>query len=243
MGKKQDNLIARHVLEIRLKNRSLSFMDFKGEMGDFIIKKMGWNKLKVTGTRVEITNDDLSKIFFFSWENFGLQIEASKNFDEFNEYVKKLFEIIKDFKRYKIDDIARLGTKSSVFYHRKNMSFEGTKQIFKNIMFKDVSSLETKMGGNIIDTGIFALDIDCDKSKINFTSGAMQKNEVIEKIFQNNLYDDFIKDNGIYFDFDLYLQAFTPENIHSIEEKVLENIKAIEEKMGGFLEYFFSLKQ
>lgn len=218
-------------------------MDFKGEMGDFIIKKMGWDKLKVTGARVDITNDDLSKVFFFSWENFGLQIEASENLSDFEESIKKLFEIIKEFKRYKIEDVARMGTKSSVFYHRKGMSFDGTKQVYKNMMFKDIASLESKMGGKIADTGIFALDVDCKESKLNFATGAMQKNEVIAKVFQNKLYEGFKYDNGIYLDLDLYFDAFTPDSLQSLEDKAIDNIKTIEEKMGGFLDYFFNLKK
>lgn len=238
MGKNQDHIIARHTLEVRLKNRSLSFMDFKGEMGDFVLKKMAWNQLKVTGVRLDITNENFSEILFFSWENFGIQIEAQEDFDGFKTKIKKLFEILNEFKKYQCVDIARLGTKSSIYYHKNGMSFDGLKEIYKNIMFKDVSILEKDMGAKITDTGIIAVDMKSDDEDINFTTGPMEKEEIITKIFQNKLYDGFQYGNGIYFDIDVFKKDLGALTLKELEERALKNIESIEAKLAGFLSYF-----
>lgn len=243
MTKKQDHLIARHVLEVRLKNRSLSFMDYKGQMGDFIIKKMGWNKLKMTGSRVDITDENMDKVIFFSWENFGLQIEATEDFSDFKKYVEKLFEIVEEFKRYEVTDIARIGTKSSIFYHKNGMNLQGLKDVYKNLMFKNVDEIEKKMKGKVVDTGIFAVDMEIDDGRINFTTGPMSKEEVVMKIFQNDHYSGFRYDNGIFFDVDLSKKELTLSNALELKKIVLANIDNIEERLGGFIEYFFNLQK
>ncbi|MDP4007747.1 MAG: hypothetical protein Q8P68_00990 [Candidatus Peregrinibacteria bacterium] len=243
MAKKQDHLIARHILEVRLKNRSLSFMDYKGEMGDFIIKKMGWNKLKLTGSRVDITNDSLDKVVFFSWENFGLQIEASENFDDFKTYINKLFEIVEEFKRYQTTDIARIGIKTSVFYHKNGMSLDGIKEVYKNMMLKNASEIESKMEGKIIDTGVFAIDMESDAGHVNFTTGPMSKEEIVSKIFGNDYYSNFKYDNGIYFDIDLSQKELKLDSSQKLKELAIESVDSIEKKLGGFLEYFFNLQK
>lgn len=243
MAKQQDHLIARHTLEIRLKTRSLSFMDFKGEMGDFVLKKMGWNQLKVTGVRLDLTNENLSEVFFFSWENFGMQLEANEDFEVFKTKIKKLFEIIREFNKYQCTDVVRIGAKSSIFYHKNGMSFDGLKQVYKNIMFKDVATLEQKMGAKIADTGIIAVDMESQDGLVNFTTGPMQKNEIITKVFQNSHYDSFKYENGIYFDIDFFQKDSGNISIKELEEKALKHVDMIEGKLSGFLEYFSGINK
>ncbi|MBU0661466.1 hypothetical protein KKG22_04815 [Patescibacteria group bacterium] len=242
MGKKQkDHFIARHTFEIRFKNRNLTFMDYKGEMGDYIIKKMDWENLKLTGSRFDIANNNFDKILFFSWENFGLQIEVSNDFEDFKDYINKLFEILDEFKKYKVGDISRIGIKSSIFYHKYGIGVDEVKSIYKNIMLKDSGVIEKKMGGKIVDTGFLAINMQSDAKFVNFTTGPMTKNEVISKIFKNDLYDSFNHKSGIYFDIDLSQKDLNFDNLDKLKEWALESSSSIEKKFKGFIDYFFSL--
>ena len=243
MKKNQEKIIIRHILEIRLKNKLLSFMDFKGRLSDFIIKRKKWTKIRVTDSGVNIADDNLKNTIFFNWEKFGFQIEAVDNFEDFKNYVDDIFEILNDFGDYKVEDISRIGIKSSIFCHKRGMNFDALKEKYKKIIFKDDLLFERKMNSKIQDTGIFAISLKGDDYDVNFSTGAMEREEVLEKIFSNNreLYEENLQfKSGVYLDFDLYQTDVIFENIEEIRKKIKDNINEIEYKMNGFVDYLFN---
>src|SRR3989338_5478432 len=110
-----DAKIIKHVLEIRLKLRRFSFLDLKGQLTDEIVSKnTDFTKIKILDTRIDVANEELTEFLFFSVENFGMQIDGSLDFGEFKNKIEKLFRIVKNFNKYPIDNLIRIGTKCSV---------------------------------------------------------------------------------------------------------------------------------
>ena len=62
MGKTR-TFIARHILEVRFKQKNFSFLDYYGELIDAIHAATDFEKVKVegAGARVELASEDLSK--------------------------------------------------------------------------------------------------------------------------------------------------------------------------------------
>lgn len=244
MGKNDEvKMIMRDILEVRFKNKSLNFMDYKGEFGDFIIQEKGWENIRLKAARVDIADKDFKNTVFFSWENFGLQTEAADNFEDFTNGVIDIFRIIKKFKKFKVGEISRIGTRCSIFYHKRGMNFETLKEKFKKMTFGDYSVFEKKLKSKIKDVGIYVVEMEDDDYSLKFSVGAMEKNESLEKAFAENrgLYENFQYQSGIFFDIDLYQEESNFKDDIEIEARIKKNIKEIENKLVEFVDYLFSL--
>lgn len=235
----------KHILEIKFEEKVFSFLDLKGKMIDYLLEKTQYGKIKISssGSRIDIVSNDLKEMFFFSIENFGFQIEGAKDFKQFSEKTLQIFNLISEFKNYKYGKPLRIGTKSSIFFHKPGMSLEGIKQKFINQTVRNKDELEKITGSKIIDTGLAFLDLTDDFGKSHLTVGPASKNEVISRFFGlHPLYRDFGKENGVYFELD-YFQDNSNKINTNLENQVLFNISKIEEKFNNFISYLLGEKK
>lgn len=198
-----EKIIMQHILEVRLKKRLFSFMDFRGKMVEYITEKLNTNQiiLKNNGSRFDVADDKLENLYFFSVENFGFQIELRTSFEDFSNSVKKMIEAIKDFPEYKISGgVVRIGTKSVILYHRKYDNDEKIKESYKNILVNNHDKISELTNSKIIDTA-HIFDLKLDNSKVNVLTGPVTKKEAMEKYFVGKIkgeYDQkFTRDNGM----------------------------------------------
>ncbi|HUS60288.1 MAG TPA: hypothetical protein VMX76_02820 [Nevskiaceae bacterium] len=237
--------IIKHVLEIRLKKKNFSFLDFRGEMIDYLLSKTGFERIKISnnGARIDVVSSDLSEIFFFSIENFGLQIDGADDFKQFNEKVNQLFSLIEGFGKYKFSDVVRVGTKSSVFCHQKGKSLEAVKQKYTDLMLSGYKKIEKATGASLKDLAFTFMDFEEGLGKTHILTGPVTKDEVITKFFgMHQKYQDFSKKVGIFYDIDYYQEKEKQVELEDLKEQILNNVKTIEEKFDGFLKLFESKK-
>jgi len=236
------NLIIRHTLEIRLEKRFFPFFDIKGKMIDFVLKKIDGQTIRWenNSSRFDIGNKDLSEIFFFGIANYGLQIEGVDNFEVLKSKVDLLYSILDTFGEYNPQSIVRIGTKSSILYHRQGKGFDAITQIFKNRFLTSDSDFEKAVKSKIDDIG-FSFDLVHDEGKAKIQTGPMTKLEAMAKVFgDHEKYSTFPKDNGIFFEIDFYRDDKDEIKTLNPKDVVKKNIENLEEIFEGFLSYFFS---
>jgi hypothetical protein len=239
MSKKDHSIIMRHVLEVRLKNRQFSFLDYKGELADYFIKKTGFGKVRLTGDRIDVVSDDLNKIYFVSLENFGFQLDGSRSFKEFSENTQKFFEIIEEFKKYDLNNIIRIGTRTSVLYHAKGDSLEGLKQKFKNRMAENSTDLEKAIGQKINDVA-YTYDLENNEHKSHLLLGPVMLQEANNRFLGGKkVYESFEKDQGIYYEIDLYKEISKNIDISEAKRIIEENVSSISSGFENFINYFY----
>lgn len=243
---KGDQLVVRHIMEIRLDNRIFSFIDYKGFLVDFLIKETDGQQIKLAEQRVDVANKNLSQSVFYSWENFGFQVEAKTDFESFHKFTDQFFAWMLKFGKYKPDTVVRIGTRSMVFYHKKGKSFQGIKDIYKNRMMKDHVELEKKIGSKINDVAYTAeLKKNGDGADVRMVLGPMTFAEVMAKHFGlgRDIYSSlgFNADHsGIFMDIDLSQNGKFDYSLQQLAEAVHKNIEVMEKHMEGFISYFFT---
>jgi len=234
--KNKYTLLMRHILEIRFKNKTFSFIDTKGKMIDFLIKEGGFEQVKIALGRIDVSTKDLLEFFFFSIENFGFQLEAVDNFDVFKSKIDVLFSFIEKYKEYKFNDVIRLGTKSYILCHVKGKNFDELKEIFRGKLFKSADDIEKKTNFKLLDYA-FISDLTNNEGKVNVLMGPTTKEEVIKKYFNNNeKYNSFDKKNGIYLEIDYYQDNKQVKN-DKLKEQAITNIDTIKKLYEGILSY------
>lgn len=235
----KDSVIMRHILEIRFSKRQFAFRDFCGKLADYLVEKTKFDKIRFADIRIDAVSDDLREAYFLSWENFGLQVDSVETFDVFNEKVKKLIEIVNSFDEYQKENIYRIGTRSSILFHRKGESLDVLKQRFKNKMANNSQELEKAIGLKISDVG-YTYDMESENHQSHLLLGPVTKQEAIQKFFGKNSYGDLFKnDHGIYYEIDLFKENKEEFDFSQIEELVSENISAIETGFNEFIKYFY----
>lgn len=242
MGKdKSDKVIMRHILEVRLAKRSFSFMDYKGELIDFLATRLsGANiRYKEDGSRIDIATKDLSRVFFVSYENLGLQLDGVESFRDFTEFSKTFLETIDFFKKYDPQSISRIGTRSSILFHSKKDNIEDLKQRYKDGVFTTYRDMEEKTESTLFDLG-FSFDLKRDDGIASIVMGPATIDEIKQKVFTNkDLYNNFGRKDGLFFDIDL--KKDFKDKTFSIKEllpKVTESIIDTEKIFNGLLGYF-----
>lgn len=226
----------RHILEIRFKNKTFSFIDTKGKLIDFLIKEGGFEQVKVALGRIDVSTKDLLEFFFFSIENFGFQLEAVDNFDVFKSKIDVLFSFIEKYKEYKINDVIRLGTKSYILCHVRGKNFDELKELFRGKMFQSSDSIEKKTSFKLLDYA-FVSDLANNEGKANILMGPVTKEEVIKKYFNNHeKYNNFDKKNGVYIEIDYYQDEKQIKN-DKLKEQAIGNIDTIKKLYEGILSY------
>lgn len=221
-----DKFVGRNIFEVRLKNKNLEFVDFKGEMAQFLMKNDDFQNFKMFANRIDLTNENNSRIFFISWENLGLQIESIDNNNDLSNEKEKLFKLISSYSKFEIENISRIGIKTTKIIHFRNKTLEQLKQAFTKIFFRDQKIFE-QSGVRITDNGIFALEVDYKTYKAHINMGVMTKKEVIEKVFQNNLYDNFSYEYGIFIDIDIYTDIYQFDDFSTLSTDSEQQIKSL----------------
>jgi len=230
----------RHILEIRLKNRVFSFIDFRGDFIDYLIRETKYENVNIKGNRIDVASKDLSEAIFFSLENFGFQIDAANDFKSFNEKATKLFSLLASYTKYSFDSVVRVGTKSSILSHHKGRGIDALKQKYKELFFKNNQKLESNIGFNLTDLGYSFQDLEKNGNKLNLLTGPATKDEAIARFFENKreLYEHYEKDNGIYIDIDYYQKKEQKiSDLNTLKQQIEGNIVAIENVFEGVMKY------
>ena len=236
------NLIMRHTLEVRLEKRFFPFFDIKGKMIDFVLKKVDGQTIRWenNSSRFDVGNKDLSEIFYFGIANYGLQIEGVDSFESFSSKIDLLYSILETFDEYSPQTAIRIGTKSSILYHRQGKGFEAISQIFKNKFLVNDNEFEKATKTKIDDIG-FSFDLNHKKGKAKIQTGPMKKDEAIIKVFgDHEKYKSFPQDNGIFFEIDYYQDDKDQIKQSAIKDIVKGNIENAQEIFEGFLNHFFN---
>lgn len=243
MKKDEYKIIARHTLEIRLKNKIFSFLDFKGKLIDFLVKETGYENIRFAsnGSRIDLVSEDFSEAIFFSISNFGFQIEGAEDFEGFKIKVNKIFSLLDKFSEYDFSTVVRIGTRSAILCHKKNKNFDVVGQLYRDLMFKDYEKIEKKTGSKLLDLG-FSSDMEKNDGKMHIMTGPMTKEESIKKIFgDNDRYSNSQVKHGVFYDIDYYKDTFSEDVSKENAKKIaLENINTLAETFEGFIDYFFS---
>jgi hypothetical protein len=233
--------IGRHILEVRLEKRIFNFLDFKGELIDFLLEKTDFPKVSINtdGVRIEIASETLDQKYFVSFQNFGFQIDAQSGFDNFKVSTSNLISMLIKYKKYKTNKIARLGTKSSIFCNIRSRSESEIRQLFFDKLFANKNIFEEKTKLKVDDLGFFFLDNNYNEYKTHLTVGPGNLDEFIQKyIGKIDLYKDFKSKSGIIIDLDVYSENLGKLNYDKIVEKSNSQIDTIEEIFNNFIKFF-----
>lgn len=240
MGK-QKTFTARHILEIRHTKKTFNFLDYYGELVDHLLNTTGFDKIKVekSGARVEVVSDNLDETYFFSFENFGFQIEAKDDFQSFNDTTIKILKIIEDFPKYRLRDVIRIGTKSTVFCNIPSRSEDGIKQLFFNKLFANKDRFESNTGLKVEDIAFLYLDTKNDGIQSHITTGPSNLEEVIARYLPKvDLYLPFGKKSGVFYEIDAYSENLEDVTLEKIKSQVEKQIALIEKSFTGYMSLF-----
>ena len=238
---KVKTFIAKHVLEVRFKEKNFKFLDFYGELIDALHSATDFEKVKVenAGARIEVASADYSKTYFFSLENFGFQIDAETDIESFKTHVSKLLAFVGNFQKFELKDILRIGTKSSFFCHIPSRPEEGLRQIFFNKLFANKSAFESTTGLEITDIAFTYFDAKSGDVKSNILTGPSNLEEAISRYFQKpKLYSGFNQKAGVFYDIDTYSEYLGKLTSAELNSKIATQIGVIEKSFTGYMDLF-----
>ena len=235
----RDKIIARHTLEIRFRNRFFGFSDLKGEMTDFFIKNAGIETVRYArdkSDRVDFLSSDLSEAMFFSMENFGIQIEATEDFEKFREKVKWFFSIISSYGKYNFgDEITRIGTKTAGLFHKNGLSLEGLKEKYKSSLFKQHSTFEKISKSKTTELWFILTNFEKENAGINVGIGPLTMLEAINKFFGNNPnYQEQDIEQGLLLEIDYFQNKEKSKSKEELTTTILKNIDDLEKTFYDF---------
>jgi len=237
-------IIMRNILEVRLKEKVFAFLDFRGEFIDFLINNYDGKKIRYlnNGSRIDIATEDLKKVIFFGFENFGFQIEMNDDFENFKNEIDNIFKIIDEFNKYKYKKILRIGVKSFIYCHKKGKSLEAMKGFYKEKMFKEADSLEKITNSKIVDFGYLFNDVEIGKTKANITTGPVDAQEALTKFFDSDeMYVNKITKPGIMYIMDCFRSDIETKEYTNDEliKEIKENITNTENSFEKFRDFIF----
>jgi hypothetical protein len=244
----EDNrVLMRHVLEVRLKKKLFSFLDFNGGMIDKFVKEFSCDQIKWQGggMRFDVVQQDASNAYFCSWENFGFQSELHEDFDSFKEKVRDFIRVMKQTSQYTLDGgLARVGTMSTVFYHRRFDSITTLKKAYMEDLLRDSPRFAELTKSEIRDTG-HNFELKLKESAAGIFTGPVTKKEAAEKFFggaSSKLYEKGLdRDNGMLFQVDVW--GDKPEDIQNweqLETQIISQIGDVQQVVDGLKSYFGS---
>jgi hypothetical protein len=242
--KGQEKIIMRHTLEIRLKKRLFGFMDYRGRMIDHMSDRLKTNQIRMRsdGTRFDLADDELKNLYFYSYENFGFQVEASDDFEDFRRFVNKFIADIKTFPDYIwTEGLARIGTRTSILYHRRYDSIQTVTKAYQELILTNHGKISELTKSEIFDTA-HNFEMKINNNTVSVQTGPVTREEGISKFFDNKLklYNNkFNKDNALYFSIDV--SGNNPDEVDDFEmlqKKIESQISDIETIFTGFKAYF-----
>lgn len=233
MAKIKEQTTIQHIFEVRLKKRYLTLIDSKGKLLSKLLKELGIDKFRVDDNRIEVISDDLRKMYFLSTGNFGFRLDSFDNFEIFKTESNRLLKIL-----YTIEDfnpeILRLGTKSTIFYHKKGLGFDSIRNTFREKIYPQINKIEEVFGGEEIDVGML-INFKEGNTRFDVKSGPIKKSQLLrETVYAENsgVYES-LADSGLFLSIDL---SRTEEGLtyKTLKEKIEENVNKIEEKYNSF---------
>lgn len=238
-----DKKIMQHTFEVRLKNRLFSFLDIKGELIDFMLQEPDLDLVRVSnqGTQIEIASNDLSKLYFFSHEHFGCQLEGSEKFSDLSNEGNKVLDALARFNKYKANNTVRIGTKTTIFHHRRGDNLENLKRAYKSLMFSGYNHIEQITGGEVYDVGLGYFDMKHGGGIGSIMTGPVAKEEAITKFFgDHDVYRKFDRSNGLLFqvDYGQHKNISIEDIKKDLSPLLVEGVTNAEEIFKGFLQYF-----
>jgi hypothetical protein len=200
-------------------------------------------KLRNDGLRFDLATEDLSKSYFFSYENFGFQMEAASDFDIFKKECEFFFSRLKDNAFYTWSDgLIRIGTKSEIFYHKSGETLEKTKEIFTNKLLSNKAEIELATRNIIIDSA-YHFDFEVQSGVANVLMGPVSKDEALKKFFAEKvkIYERKFENNcALAFIIDLANKEKVDINSWStLEDRVKKQISDLEILYDGLKTYMY----
>lgn len=232
MAKNKVTTIYQHILEVRLKSLKPSFIDDRGKLTEFLLKKLpNVDKFRISQDRIDILNKKDNINYFITVANFGLQIENLDSWQEFKTIVSNLFDILSKNGLYTPEDFVRIGLKTQLMTHKKGQNFELIKEAFEKKLF-NLSDLETNLRAKVTDVG-FPINFESKDSNFNIIAGPMKKQQALEQYFTrgNVGYDSGLPDSGIFFSIDYYQLNPSIKKLSDIKSYA---ISSIDKSMGEF---------
>lgn len=236
MSKVIDSFIARQLIEVKFNKRIFSFIDFKGSFTDMLITDLGFEQITMSGNRVDLSKLNNKEKVFYSWENFGVQLEESEGFHDLKEKISSSVNMIEKFNKFEIKDISRIGTRTSTLYHIKNKTLEDIRASFDKVFFNRQQLFEKKSGIEITDNGLFLMDLNVSGYKVHVTMGATTKQEAISKFFQIDNYNKFKYDHGLFIDIDLFVNSYNFSNLSVLKNDLISQIDELDNLQGKLIE-------
>ncbi len=234
-----------HVLEVRLKRRLFSFMDFRGRMVEVMTQSFGADKIKLgnNGTRFDLADSKIENVYFFGVANFGFQSELQTSLESFTAMVEKFTEALEGFSDYRISNgLVRIGTKSTILYHRRGDNLSTIKQAYLNLLRKSPDEFSELTGSKVVDTG-YAFDVSLGENKASISTGPVSMEEAQRRVFQGTHAKEYAnlfgKDNGMLLSIDVFSGGTAVAEITDVQALK----KKINSQIGDIERIFLGLKK
>lgn len=231
----------RLVLEIRFFKKQFSFIDHLGMTTDKLTKELDMEKVSIKNSRIDLASDNLDKIFFFTVENTGIQIEAANNLDVLQKSIEQL-ETLANKKLVDINSVARIGVKASTLTHCKGKGFDATKQLLTNHLFSGLPAFNKSIGIKSNDVGYILQDAEIENYKIHSQIGPVSFEEAASRFFdqKNELYQGFGYDNGLFVDIDVFDDTINYEpQLSELFGQIRDQVETIEKIHEKILKFVF----
>lgn len=230
----------RHVLEIKFYNKQFAFIDQLGTTTERLTKELGLGKVRIIGSRIDLASDSLDKLFFFTIENIGLQLESQPDFTQLKESSIDLKKLV-DNGFVDINSVARIGVRSTILSHATGKSFEATKQLLSNTLLSSIPSFNESAKIKSTDIGYIAQDAELGSYKLHSQIGPVKLEEAIARFFngQAEHYRAFGKD-GLISDFDVFSDKVDRQpDVDKLFNQINEQIDMLDKLHQTLLNYVF----
>ncbi|HSW36820.1 MAG TPA: hypothetical protein VLG37_00420 [Candidatus Saccharimonadales bacterium] len=198
-------ILIRAVIEIRFTKKRFGIIDQRGTIVDDLTSDNSYTKIRISSERIDLTNDGLSKKFFLSPANVGIQREGLSSLTKFRDTISNFLsdEILKEVVGE--EQLIRIGTKASIFYFRRGMgSYEQIQKIYRQKVQNEPDALDNAVSGRIVDRS-YTYDFMSDKKKGHLFMAPITKKQAIDLFFEDTeIYRNMNADHGLFFDIDVY---------------------------------------
>lgn len=239
MNKTNEEIIARHILEIR-HQPYMKFLDMKGELASIITKldRFSFQYWSLSDDRVDFMDKSEKIKSFISSTNYGFVIEDSPTLNYFRGqsllYLKELFKQIDLSDR----DIIRIGGRSFFLVDSKE-SFESIKKKYLERFINLNPEITKIFESNLIDVGApFNFKEKDGTRSFNTMSGPMEKEQMRQFFNVKKIYpDDKFPDAALYFEIDYFVKDIGKIKNDALLKLINQNIDRSIELFKKFKDY------